>query len=147
MLEENNSFKEVLTREGVKSTKHRNAILEILEASDTPLTAEDIFLKLKEKNVSIWLSTVYRTLETLTSRGLVIKANIMDDGKARFELDQKEHKHHVVCVGCRKMVSIGDCPFERFEKMLKDKIDFDVTGHKFEIYGFCKECKSANKND
>lgn len=145
-MAENKSFKEVLTREGVKSTKHRNAILEILEVAPIPLTAEDIFLKLKEKNVSIWLSTVYRTLETLTSRGLVTKANIMDDGKARFELNLKEHKHHVVCVSCRKMVSIGDCPFAEFEKMLKDKIDFDVTGHKFEIYGFCKECKSVHRN-
>jgi Fur family ferric uptake transcriptional regulator len=144
-LDENNNFKDVLTREGVKNTKHRNAILEILEVADTPLTAEDIFLNLKEKNVAISLSTVYRTLETLTLKGLVIKANIMDDGRARFELNLQEHKHHVVCVSCHKMVPIGDCPFEEFEKMLKEKIDFDVTGHRFEIYGFCKECKSVKR--
>ncbi len=143
-MDQNKGYKDFLAREGVKRTKHRTAIIKILEESDTTLTAEDIFLRLKGKNVSISLSTVYRTLETLTSKDLVIKVNLFDDGLARFELDRKEHKHHVVCVSCRKSLSIGDCPFEEFEKSLKEKMDFDVTGHKFEIYGFCKECKSAN---
>lgn len=138
---QSNKYKEVLTREGIKSTRSRNAMLEILEKSEIPLTAEDIFFILKKKNASTCLSTVYRTFEMLTSKGLVIKSNILDDGKARYELNHMEHKHHVICVGCHKMISIGECPFSEFEKMLKKKIGFDVIGHKFEIYGYCQDCK------
>jgi Fur family ferric uptake transcriptional regulator len=141
VLLQNNKFKEVLTREGVKNTKNRNAILEILENAHAPLTAEEIFLLLKEKNASTCLSTVYRTFEMLVSKGLVIKSNIIDDGRARYELNHMEHKHHIICVGCHKMISIDECPFEEFEKQIKKKIDFDVTGHKFEIYGYCQDCK------
>lgn len=140
-MQEKNNFKELLAREGVKSTKHRSAVLEILEAAEQPLTAEDVFLKLKDQQVSIWLSTVYRTLETLTAKKLLIKSNVMDDGKARYELNHHEHKHHVICVGCHKMVPIGDCPFAEFEKALRGKVDFDIIGHKFEIYGYCQDCK------
>lgn len=143
-MDQNKGYKDFLVREGVKSTKHRTSIIKILKESETPLTADDIFLSLKGKNISISLSTVYRTLETLNSKDLVIKTNIFNDGMARFELNRKEHKHHVVCISCRKSVPIGDCPFEEFEKSLKEKMDFDVTGHKFEIYGFCKECKSVD---
>jgi len=145
LLQANNNYREVLSKEGVKSTKHRNAVLEILESADIPLTAEDVFLKLKEKNVSIWLSTVYRTLETLTSKGLIIKSSILDDGRARYELNHNEHKHHVVCICCHKMISIDECPFGEYEKVLQKELDFDVTGHRFEIYGYCRDCKLTNR--
>lgn len=142
LLQENESdINELLVKEGVKRTKHRKAILEILEQSETPLTADEIFFALKEKNTSIWLSTVYRTLEMLTEKEVVLKSTIMGEDKARYELKHDEHKHRFICVGCHKMIPLMDCPLEEFEKKLKDKMDFDVTGHNLEIYGYCHDCK------
>lgn len=142
ILQENESdINKFLVKEGVKRTKHRKAILEILEQSETPLTADEIFLALKEKNTSIWLSTVYRTLEMLTEKEVVLKSTIMGEDKARYELKCDEHKHRFICVGCHKMIPLMDCPLEEFEKKLKDKMDFDVTGHNLEIYGYCHDCK------
>lgn len=142
LLPENeSSINELLAKEGVKRTKHRKAILEILEGSETPLTADEIFLTLKEKHTSIWLSTVYRTLEILTEKDVVLKSTSMGEDKARYELKHDEHRHRFVCVGCHKMIPLLDCPLEDFEKKLKDKMDFDVTGHNLEIYGYCHDCK------
>lgn len=139
--ENESSINELLAKEGVKRTKHRKAILEILKGSETPLTADEIFLMLKEKHTSIWLSTVYRTLEILTEKDVVLKSTSMGEDKARYELKQDEHRHRFVCVGCHKMIPLFDCPLEDFEKKLKDKMDFDVTGHNLEIYGYCHDCK------
>jgi Fur family ferric uptake transcriptional regulator len=147
LLPNENHYKQVLAREGVKNTKYRNAILEIIEQSKIPLTAEEIFLILKQKYGSIWLSTVYRTLEILSSKDLIIKLTIMDDDKARYELNHNEHRHHIICVSCHKMITFLDCPVKEFEKTLKEKIDFDVKGHKLEIYGYCHKCKWENKNN
>jgi Fur family ferric uptake transcriptional regulator len=141
LLPNENYYKQVLAREGVKNTKYRNAIFNIIEQSKIPLTAEEIFLTLKEKHGSIWLSTVYRTLEILTSKELIIKLTILDDDKARYELNHNDHRHHVICVSCHRMISFLDCPVEEFEKTLKEQVDFDVTGHKLEIYGYCQNCK------
>lgn len=142
LLQESKSdIKELLDKEGVKTTKHRKAILEILEQSATPLTAEEIFLTLKENNSSIWLSTIYRTLEMLTEKEVVWKSTLMGEDKARYELKKDEHKHRFVCVTCHKMIPLQDCPLDDFEKKLKDKMDFDVTGHNLEIYGYCHDCK------
>ncbi|WP_425802629.1 Fur family transcriptional regulator [Desulfitobacterium sp. Sab5] len=144
-LQENKSSESdinaLLAKEGVKSTKHRKAILELLENSDIPLTADEIFLALKENNTSIWLSTVYRTLEMLTEKEVVIKSTLMGEDKARYEIKHDEHKHRFVCVECHKMIPLLDCPLEEFEKKLKTKMDFDVTGHNLEIYGYCHDCK------
>lgn len=136
-----NYYKELLVNKGVKNTKNRDAILEILEKSEKPLTAEEIFLILKGNSDATCLSTVYRTMEMFDEKGVVIKSNSVDDGRSRYELKTMEHKHHVVCVACHKIIVIDQCPFAEFEKSLKDTINFDITGHKFEIYGHCNECK------
>ncbi len=142
MLDEKNSkYKELLNREGIKSTRHRNAILKLLEDSESPLTAEQLFITLRDKTTAIDLSTVYRTLDTFVSKSLVIKSNRLDDGKALYELNHHEHKHHLLCVGCHKLISLEECPMGELQQTLKKKIDFDVTGHKLEIYGYCHNCK------
>lgn len=141
-MDENIDYKEILKREGMKNTRHRNAILLLLEQSDHPVSAEELYISLREKTASINLSTVYRTLDTFVSKNLVIKAT-MDDGKARYELNHHEHKHHLFCVGCHKVISIEDCPMGELQESLKKKMDFEVTGHKLEIYGYCHNCKKV----
>lgn len=137
----NNKYQEALKKEGMKNTRHRTSILHLLEHSKEPLTAEDIFIFLKNKSNSICLSTVYRTLEKLTAINLLMKSNITNDGKARYALNDHDHKHYIVCTKCNKLISIDDCPMEEFTKVLKKQMDFDVTGHKLEIYGYCHDCK------
>lgn len=139
-MEENTNFIEILKRKGMKNTKHRNAILLLLEKSEYPLTAEELYILLMEKTATINLSTVYRTLDTFVSKNLVIKST-MDDGKARYELNLHEHKHHLFCIGCHKIISIKECPMGELQETLKKKMNFDVTGHKLEIYGYCHNCK------
>ena len=133
--------KDLFASQGIKNTKQRNLIFEALKQSDDPVTAEQIFLKLKEVDASINLSTVYRILNIFVSKNLAIKSSISDDNKAMFEVNRMEHKHHLVCVGCKKILSIEDCPLERYEKSLEEKTDFDIKGHKLEIFGYCPECK------
>ena len=142
LLEQNTNYTEILKREGMKSTRHRNSILLFLEQSEQPTTAEELHISLREKTASMNLSTVYRTLDTFVSKNLVIKST-MEDGKARYELNHHEHKHHLFCVGCHKVISIEDCHMGELQEDLKKKIDFDVTGHKLEIYGYCHNCKKV----
>jgi Fur family transcriptional regulator, ferric uptake regulator len=136
--------KEFFTSQGIKNTKQRNLIFDVLKGSDLPLTAEQIFLELKDIDASINLSTVYRILDVYVSKGIALKIGISDGNKTMFELNRMEHKHHLVCVGCKKMISVDGCPFEEYEKVLQSKMGFDVTGHKLEIFGYCKECKLEN---
>jgi Fur family transcriptional regulator, ferric uptake regulator len=133
--------KGILSGKGCKNTRSRTAVVEVLEKAEMPVTAEDIFLKLKELGTSTNLSTVYRTLELLESKALLEKS-IMTGSKARYQLVCNGHRHHVVCTGCHKMISIVGCPLEVIEKNISETTKFDITGHKLELYGLCPDCKN-----
>jgi len=131
---------DILAKIGCKNTKPRKTVIEVLESTDNPLSAEDIFLRIKELGESVNLSTVYRTLDLMENKSLVNKT-VMSDGKARYELTVDGHRHHLVCTNCHKSVPIDFCPLEKLEKDIGEKNDFDITGHKLEIYGLCPKCK------
>lgn len=134
--------KDLFTSKGLKNTKSRNLVYDILSKAEKPLTAEQVFLKLRETDAAVNLSTIYRTLELFVSKGMALKTNMAEENKAVFELNHDEHKHYVVCVGCKQMFPVDLCPLNEYKKILHDKTGFDITGHKFEIYGYCKKCQT-----
>ncbi len=86
---------------GYKKTKSRQAVIKILEDAHKPYTAEEIFLKLKEKGVSANLSTIYRTLDLLESKNLISKS-LINEGKGRYEFIKEIHGHHLVWTQLRR---------------------------------------------
>ena len=133
-------YAETLKDKGLKNTKHRNSILRILDASPCPVAAEELFLTLREEGVGISLSSVYRILESLADKGLVIKSNLTGDGKFLYELQSPEHKHYLICSRCKRMTPVEGCPLSDYEKHLKETKGFTATGHKLVIYGICRDC-------
>lgn len=134
------NYKELLKKENLKCTRHRSSILDVIDTAGQPVTVEEIFMKLKGRGIAISLSTVYRVMEVLQSKELVVKTSINDDSKAFYELNNMEHKHHLLCIKCRKMLPVDGCPLENYEKALEEKLGFSIKGHKLEIYGYCKNC-------
>ncbi len=134
-------YKTLLHKGNLRNTKRRNLILEVVEESKSPLPVEAIFIKLKERGVSINISTVYRALEALVASSLVTKTTLSDNNKAMYEMSSLEHKHHLVCVKCRKLVVINDCPLEDYQKALEERTGFSVKGHRLEMYGHCLACR------
>ncbi len=130
-----------LKRSGLKNTKHRTSILEILEQNNQPIAAEEVFIALQKKGLSTNLSTVYRTLESLNDKSLVNKLNISGDNRTLYELNHMVHRHYLVCLECKKILAIDDCPLENYEKTIEEKTNFKIEGHKLDIYGYCPECQ------
>lgn len=140
-MKEQTKSEERLKDSGLKTTKSRTAILDILIESDQPMAAEQIFLVLKEEQVDINLSTVYRTLESLADKELVTKISILDDDRMLFEYNQLGHRHYLVCLDCRKIVTVQNCPLGTYEKKLEMETRFNIIGHKLYLYGYCEECQ------
>lgn len=139
-MEAESCLYEILKSGNLKSTKHRIAILEILKENRLPISAEDIFIKLKENGILISLSTVYRVLETLHEKGIAVKTSIPDENKAVYELYNNQHRHHLLCIKCRKLLTVEGCPLEEYEKILENRFGFTVKGHNLEVYGYCNDC-------
>jgi Fur family ferric uptake transcriptional regulator len=129
---------------GVKKTRQRQSVLAVLENSPNPLNAEDILSLAKKNEGSIWLSTVYRILDLFVKKGIVTRASVLDNDYAMYEINRYQHRHYAVCMGCRKVIQMDNCPMEKFTPRL-DEGDFKVTGHKVEIYGYCKDCNAERQ--
>ncbi|MFA9463141.1 MAG: Fur family transcriptional regulator [Velocimicrobium sp.] len=143
---EHAEYEEKLKKSGLKSTKHRKAILDVLVKSNQPMAAEQIYLTLKESKIDINMSTVYRTLESLEQIDLITKISIMDDDRMLFEYNKIGHRHYLVCVGCKKIITIKNCPLGSYEKELESETDFEILGHKLYLYGYCSECQGSQMN-
>lgn len=134
-------YREMLAVKGLKNTKTRVLVLEILDHAPNPMTVDEIFLLLKNNEPSINLSTVYRTVDTLVKKEFVIKATLMDNSRSRYEFNRMEHKHHLVCVSCNRMIPVKGCPIDEYARTLCTREGFEPTGHRLEIYGVCSRCK------
>ena len=74
------------------------------------------------------------------------KSILGDDNKTSYEITSSEHMHHLICKQCKGVFPLTDCPLCIYEKHLKEDMDFDVTDHKLEVYGYCKKCKTKPKD-
>ena len=43
------------------------------------------------------------------------------------------------------MIPIDICPVEELEQKIADSAGFTITGHRFELYGECKNCAKKEK--
>ena len=133
----------LLRENGLKCTKSRNLILTILEQAKTPMSADEIFLILRQQK-ELNFSTVYRTLFALTKKSILLK-NPGGDGKAYYQLNHHTHSHYLVCSGCKKRIIIDECPLEMIGENLEKKTGFHITGHNLEFVGECPECLKKEK--
>ena len=126
---------------GIKKTKQRLAIKEVLESAERPLSAIEIASRIGEDSGVAWLSTVYRALEIFEKENMVMKISLMDEGMALYVVNHFDHKHYAVCVSCHKVTEMENCPMEAFVPELADE-NFQILGHKLEMYGYCRICQN-----
>ena len=134
---------DVLKSVSMKATKKRIMILESVRTSPSPVTAEDIYEKLSQ-SLDISLSTVYRALNAMSDKGIIIKA-VRPDGKTYFHFNDHQHKHELICSVCHRSVDVEDCPFDEISRKIAQKTGFVITGHNMEFTGICPNC--AGKTD
>ena len=85
------NFNEILKSNGLKITKHRTSVLKIISRSDKPITAEEIYLNLKDDNISINLSSIYKILDSLCNKNIISKCVLGVDNKTSYEMTSSEH--------------------------------------------------------
>lgn len=86
-----------LREAGQRLTAARGAVLEVLSASASHLTAAQIHHELTAGRTRLELSTVHRTLDTLVGLGLVHA--VPTAAAVTYGLADWAH-HHAVCTGC-----------------------------------------------
>ncbi len=135
---------------GIKWTRQRKDVYQVLQEAEEPLSAVQIYQRLEETagQPGYAVSTIYRILAAFEERGLLTKSSWIGDDTLLYELNRGGHTHYALCLGCHKRVPLENCPFEHMHPHLsRPRGDFEITGHKLELYGYCKDCKGAICSD
>ena len=128
----------VLRTKGYKLTPQRKVILDILHHTNAHLTADDIYLKVKNRMPGVNRSTVYRTLELLESLKLVVKSEL---GISHvYHHSEEGRHHHLVCRSCGRVVDCDDNILLPLESKLSKEYGFTADLHHHVIQGVCGRC-------
>lgn len=133
------NIKELLKAKNLRVTKQRKQVLQILEIENNPISAEEIYNKLKDIS-NMDLSTIYRNLNILEDKNILLKTTNID-GISYYQLNNDQHKHFVTCNICHKKFLIENCPIHELEDSIEKETGFMITGHNFEFTGICPACQ------
>ena len=87
---------------GLRLTRQRRAVLEVMERSKSHLDAATILERARALDPTVHKVTVYRTLETLKKHGLVDELDLMHVSGERhyYEIRPSVFHIHLVCMRC-----------------------------------------------
>jgi Fur family transcriptional regulator, ferric uptake regulator len=114
-------------------TRSQERILNLLKTLKQGISAQDIYVELRNRNQSMGLATVYRSLESLKLEGLV-QVRTLGNGEALYNLAQQD-KHHLTCLQCGASIPINQCPVHDLEGQLQSTHKFKIFYHTLEFFG------------
>lgn len=139
---------EKLKNAGYKFTPQREVTMEtLIENKNDLLTAEEIFVKVRDKNTSIGLATVYRTLDMLQELEIV-KRIPFRDGMSRFDLVESKNdnqSYYLLCQNCGISTEVKETFLQNEIMRIENEHSFKVNSHQLTFRGLCKECLRRNE--
>lgn len=132
---------EQLTRlqsSSLKVTPKRIEMFAFLAAEERYVSAKDVLDYMRSKHPTMSFDTVYRNLKSFAEEGLLEATELNGEKAFRVTCGSNHHHHHLICRGCGKTKLLELCPMRYVETL---DPEFEVVDHKFEIYGYCKQCK------
>jgi Fur family ferric uptake transcriptional regulator len=133
-----------------KMTPQRQIVLQIfLDHPGEHLSAEDVHGLLRDSRAEIGLATVYRSLELLSTLGILQKMEF-GDGCSRYEVNTSDpkahHHHHLICTKCNKVIEFEEDLLDDLEQDICNKSGFKILDHQVKFFGICKECQADSED-
>lgn len=134
---------DLLRREGLRITKNRTRILEVLFETGHPLSLQEIRDAATDGGSGPDYATVFRMMMLMEKLGLVHKVNLQRSCTYYELRDPRRHYDHVVCRTCGR-VEIVDvpCALAETEKKIARQHGFSDLSHSLEFFGVCGTCKA-----
>ncbi len=123
-----------------RATRQRAAITELLDSVDEFRTAQELHDELRRRGENIGLTTVYRTLQSMSAANLVDTLRI-DTGESVYRRCSAHHHHHLVCRHCGATVEVDGPEVEAWAAEMAETHDFSDVSHTIEIFGTCRACR------
>ena len=119
-------------------TRSQERILNLLKNLNRGVSAQDIYVELRNRDQSMGLATVYRALEALKLERIV-QVRTLGSGESLYSSVQQD-RHHLTCLQCGDSIPIDQCPVHQLETQLQASHQFKIYYHTLEFFGLCDRC-------
>jgi len=137
------SIQDSLERRGVRLTRQRRLLLDLIDHSGLHLDAEGLYRMAKEKDPKLNRVTVYRTLKLLKESGLVDELDL-----AHFQGDQhfyetrlKQEHAHIICLRCGRVEEFFGEELQHVRAQVQSQFGFEIVFARTEVGGYCSHCQ------
>lgn len=127
---------ELFKEKGIKVTKQRKIVFDLVNELKDNATAKNIACKCKK---DVDNSTVYRIIDLFVLKDIFEKR--VNYNEEIYYAIKEKHGHYFNCVKCHKMERIEECPIEDLEIKYKNEKGYEILNHTILINGICSDCK------
>lgn len=122
-------------------TRSQERIYQLLKSLNRAVSAQELYVELRQRSENIGLATVYRALDALKLEGSV-QVRTLPTGESLYSSVQAD-QHHLTCVNCGQSIPVNECPVHDLEDKLEKSHRFKVYYHTLEFFGLCDRCQQV----
>src|SRR5438552_9583045 len=117
-----------LKERGVRLTRQRQILLELINKTGEHLDAERLYQMAKEKDPKLNRVTVYRTLKLLKTGGLVDELDLMHHkgDQHYYETRLKQEHAHIICLRCGRIEEYFGEPLQSMREQIETQFGFEI---------------------
>ncbi len=130
---------QMLHSRGYRMTPQRVAILEALHDGGH-LSPGDVYERVQQTGMSE--ATVYRTLEFLAGKGILLVAD-RTNGHLAYELSGESH-HHIICQTCGAQMEVDPALLAPAIRRVESQTGYRLTASHLTFFGLCPECSAKS---
>lgn len=136
-----------LRERGIRLTRQRELLFELIHNSHTHLNADQLFELAKKRNPKINRVTVYRTIKVLKREGLIDELDLLhlEGDQHYYETRLKREHAHVVCLRCGSVQEFFGDPLQAMKDRVEADFGFKIELMRTEIGGYCADCQSQER--
>ena len=139
------SLKGPLREHGIRLTRQRELLFEIIHNSHTHLNADRLYELAKKRDSKINRVTVYRTLKVLKQEGLIDELDLLhhEGDQHYYETRLKREHAHIVCLRCGAVQEYFGEPLKLLKEQIESDFGFEILVARTEVGGYCADCQGS----
>jgi len=130
-----------MASQGLRITDQRKTLAKLFAEAPGYLAPKDVYDYMGKSYAGLSFDTVYRNLRVMEELGVLEQVVFEEGVKFKLHCRENEHHHHMICLNCGRTYPITFCPMS----LTTAPDDFRVVKHKFEVFGYCKDCSADER--
>jgi Fur family transcriptional regulator, ferric uptake regulator len=132
-----------LRERGVRLTRQRKLLLDLIDNSGLHLDADTLYQMAKQRDPKLNRVTVYRTLKLLKEGGLVDELDLAHwKGEQHYyETRLKQEHAHIICLRCGRVEEFFGEQLQMVRGQVQSQFGFEIVFARTEIGGYCSHCR------